>query len=252
MLKLIWHGTASIELVCDEGRILFDPFVPLRGSDVNVKLSDFDGFTDILVTHGHFDHIASLPEIYRRNPSVRIYCTAAPYGALLKKGIPAENLVKIGFGQKLELNGFCIETFHGRHAVLPKATPARLKQILSDRNAGNVPSILRELIRCRENDETVLYQIGAEGRSITLMGSMNLRGDVTYPEGSDILILPYNGWEDNYPPAQRVIERLKPRRIYLDHYDNTFPPVTSPLDLTPVLGRYGERIRALEYCETTL
>ena len=37
MIKLRCHGTAAIELECDSGRILFDPFVPLKGSDVNVK-----------------------------------------------------------------------------------------------------------------------------------------------------------------------------------------------------------------------
>ena len=33
----------------------------------------------------------------------------------------------------------------------------------------------------------------------------------------------------------------------LDHYDDTFPPVTMPLDLNPILNRYGERIKAMEF-----
>lgn len=252
MIKLIWHGTASVELRCDAGRILFDPFIPLKGSQVDVKPEDFDGFTDVLITHGHFDHIASLPQIYRRNPEMRIYCTASPYITLLKKGIPEKNLVKIGFGQELELNGFRLSTFHGKHAVLPKATPSQLKRILSDRNAGNVPATLREVIQCKENDETVLYQIETEGTDITLMGSMNLRDGVDYPIGSDLLILPYNGWEDNFPPAVRVIGALRPEKIFLDHWDDTFPPVTSPLDLEPVLTRFGDRIFTPGYGEITI
>ena len=85
-MKLIWHGTASIELVSSSGRLLFDPFVPLKGSSVPVRIADFDGFTDIFVTHGHLDHIGSLPEIVRRNPEVRIYCTQTPFRTLLGKG----------------------------------------------------------------------------------------------------------------------------------------------------------------------
>ena len=34
-MDLIWHGTAAVEAVCRQGKILFDPFVPLRGSPVS-------------------------------------------------------------------------------------------------------------------------------------------------------------------------------------------------------------------------
>ena len=252
MLKLRWYGTAAIELECDEGKILFDPFVPLTGSDVNVKLEDYDGFADIIVTHGHFDHIASIPEIYRRNPSVKIHCTDAPRKALLRKGISEKNLIKITYGKAFSVNGFRIMPYHGKHAVLPKATVSRLFRILSDKNSQNVPGILKELVVCKESDETVLYQIRADGKTITLMGSMNLREEIDYPIESDALILPYNGWEDNYPPAVRVIETLLPKKVYLDHYDNTFPPVTSEMDLSPIIRRYSDRVVALDYGSTVL
>ena len=35
-MKVIWHGTAAIETACSGGRILFDPFVPLRGADTQM------------------------------------------------------------------------------------------------------------------------------------------------------------------------------------------------------------------------
>ena len=90
--KIIWHGTASVELISDCGRILFDPFVPLKGSPVPVKIDDFDGFTDIFVTHGHFDHITSLTEIVQRNPKTLIHCTKTPYRTLARKGVDRKNL----------------------------------------------------------------------------------------------------------------------------------------------------------------
>ena len=49
-MKIIWHGTASIELINKQGRILFDPFVPLRHSTVPVRIEEFDGFTDVFIT----------------------------------------------------------------------------------------------------------------------------------------------------------------------------------------------------------
>ena len=244
-MELIWHGTASIEAVCREGRILFDPFVPLKGSPVDVKPEDFDGFTDIFVTHGHIDHISDLPKIARRNPEVRIYCTETPGATLAKKSVPEKNLIKIGFGQEWQVQGFTVRTYYGRHAVLPMGDVARGLKMLGSPARGNLPRIIRECLQCRENSETVFYEIEADGRRVCLMGSLNLREDVDYPSGADLLVLPYNGWNDNLPPAVETIERLQPKRVVLDHWDDTFPPLTGPLDLSPVLDRYPGLVAAL-------
>lgn len=246
-MKLTWHGTAAIELENEYGRLLFDPFVPLKHTHIPVTLSDFDGFTDILVTHGHLDHIGHLPEIIQRNPKTKIYCTQTPYQTLIRKGVPSVNLTEITFGQTLDIKGFCIHVMHGRHAVLPSVTVQRLTCALKSPARGNLPWIIKQNRICQENDETVFYQIEAEGKTISLMGSMNLRDHTDYPTDSDVLILPYNGWEDNFPPAIRMIERLKPKRVLLDHYDNTFPPVTTPLDLSPILAYKGVPVIPLKW-----
>ena len=245
-MQIIWHGTASVELVCSSGRIIFDPFVPLKGSETHVDLADYDGFDSIFITHGHFDHIASLPAIVKRSPGVMIYCSAAPYRTLLKKGVPEGNLSLIAFDQTLTVNGFTLRVFHGRHAVLPKATPRRALKILTSPQLGNIPWIVREAITSKEMDETLFYLVEAEGKTLALMGSMNLRPEVDYPTGADLLILPYNGWEDNFPPAVGIVERLKPRAVLLDHYDNSFPPLTTPLDLSPILIRYPGLARPMQ------
>lgn len=243
-MHLIWHGTASVEIISDQNmapsRILFDPFVPLAGSDVLVKIEDFDGFTDIFVTHGHFDHISNLPEVVRRNPDVKIYCTQAPRATLLKKGVDSRNLVLLKYGETLRTGPFRIQALHGRHAILPGFSFARLAYMLRSPARGNLPYIVKEHLSCVEKDETLFYRIDADGKTVCLMGSLNLRDEIEYPAGADLLVLPYNGWEDNYTPAVKVIMRLKPKRVVLDHYDDTFPPVTMPIDLQPIVSRKGK------------
>lgn len=245
-MRVIWHGTAAIELVSESGRILFDPFVPLKGSPVPVRLEDFDGFPDIFVTHGHLDHILSIPEIAARNPSAKIYCTQTPFRTLRAKGLADDALRLIRFGDALEAAGFRIRALHGKHAILPKASLRRLGYALRSPARGNLPKLLRDNRACPENDESVFYCVEAGGRTVCLMGSMNLREDVDYPTGANLLILPYNGWDDCFPPAVRIIERLAPKRVALDHFDDTFPPLTMPLDLTPILEKYEDRVFALE------
>ena len=92
----------------------------------------------------------------------------------------------------------------------------------------------------------MFYQIEADGKTVCLMGSLNIREEVEYPTGCDLLVLPYNGWEDNLPPAVKVIERLQPKRVVLDHYDDSFPPLTMPLDLNPILDRYPGLVTPME------
>ena len=238
-MDLIWHGTAAVEAVCRQGKILFDPFVPLRGSPVKVNIDEYDGFFHIFVTHCHLDHIVDLPAIAKRNPKVVIYCTQTPYETLMRKGVPEKNLSLLHYEDKLTVNGFTVRVFHGKHAVLPKLDRKRLISWIRSPARRNIPYMLKEYKACQEKDETVCYHLEADGKSVFLMGSMNLRHDVAYPTGADILVLPYNGWEDNLLPAVRVIERLKPKKVLVDHYDDTFPPVSSPtVDPTPLLQRY--------------
>ena len=236
---LIWHGTASIEAICDGGRILFDPFVPLKGSPVDVRAEEFDGFSHIFVTHGHLDHTASLPGIVKRNPAVTICCTRAVCRTLRRKGVPAKNLSLLRYGETRRVNGFTVRVYHAKHAVLPKLDRKRLDSWLRSPARGNIPYILWAHMLCPEKGESVLYQFEADGKTVALLGSLNLRDDVGYPVGADVLVLPYNGWDDNLPPAVKTIQRLKPKRVLLDHYDDTFPPLTSTMDVSPLVERYG-------------
>ncbi len=245
-MEIKWHGTASIEMKNQTGRILFDPFVPLKGSDEPANIEDYDGIDDIFITHGHLDHIVSLPMIFQRNPNIRIYCTQTPYRTLVKKGIPESHLVLIEFGNEATIHDFKMKAYHGKHAILPKLSRERLSHMLKSPARGNLPYIIKENSQCREKGETVFYEIETEGKKISLMGSLNLREDTDYPTGSDLLILPYNGWEDNYTPAVKIIDRLNPQKILLDHYDDTFPPITEPLDLNPILQKYRGKIEAMQ------
>ena len=249
-MELIWHGTAAIEAVCAGGRILFDPFVPLYGSPVDVRIEEFDGFSHIFVTHCHLDHVTDLPTIARRNPDVTICCTRTPYETLRRKGVPEKNLSLLRYGETYAAEGFSIRVFHGKHAVLPRLDGARLRSWLRSPARRNLPHVIREYFACREADECVFYQIEADGRTAALMGSLNLRDGTEYPTGADVLVLPSHGWEDDLPPAERVIGRLQPRRVLLDHYDDTFPPVSSPVDLSPILGKYPELVSPMELRKT--
>lgn len=241
-IKIKWYATASLSIAQGNDAMLFDPFLPLRGSEITLSPRCFDGFFHIFITHGHFDHIEAVPGIVARNRGVTVYCTKAPYDTLRRKGVPAENLRHIRPGEVIRVGDMSIRVYPGRHAVLPGISARRVKYLLRSPHKQNLFYIVRENRRCREKDETVLYRVETGGRKIIVMGSLNLRRGTCYPAKADLLILPYNGWDDNFRPAMEVIQRLQPRRVLLDHFDDAFPPITMPIDTRPIREYLGERV----------
>ena len=244
-MDLVWHGTAAIELINGQGSILFDPFVPLKRAPVDGTIEEYDGYPDIFITHCHLDHIVNIPEIVTRNPGTMIYGSNATVEALRRKGVPEKNLTLLHYGDRRSVNGFAVSVFHGKHAVLPKLDAKRVTGWIKSPARRNLPYIIREHRAYQENGESLFYRIEAGGKTVALMGSLNLRDDVDYPTGADALVLPYNGWNDDLPPAVRIVERLKPKRILLDHYDDTFPPVSPAVDVSPLLEKYPDIVTAM-------
>ena len=95
----------------------------------------------------------------------------------------------------------------------------------------NVPWMAYQNRVCKEAKETVAYLIKAEGKTILLLGSLGLDEATIYPMDVDLLILPFQGASDLITPSLEIIEMIKPKRIMLDHFDNTFPPISKKISL---------------------
>ena len=76
----------------------------------------------------------------------------------------------------------------------------------------------------------MMYEVHAEGKRVQVMGSLGLQENQEYPQGADLLILPFQGSEFLEAVALEVVERLQPKRILLDHFDDAFPPVSEHVD----------------------
>ena len=82
------------------------------------------------------------------------------------------------------------------------------------------------------------------------MGSMGLDPEVAYPTGADLLILPYQGKSDPLEYAASLVDRLHPKAVLLDHYDDSFPPMTALVDTAAfekyITEKYNIPCRAME------
>ena len=241
-MKITWFGTASLAVTGSGESLLIDPFFPLNGSPTRVDEAAYAGYDTILVTHGHFDHILNLPSILRQNRAVA-YCTHTPYLTLMARGVPEAQLRRILPGNTLALKGMRVDVYQSRHVQydgkLLRRTFLNPRML---RYAGNLPLILSVFRAMPENGETVAYHIECDGVTVMVLGSLNLADAVEYPTRADLLVLPYQGTSDLLTPALSIIERLRPRAVVLDHYDDAFPPISSAVDVSDIQAALEHRI----------
>ena len=236
-MKITWFGTASLAVEGSGGRLLIDPFFPFKGSPTTVAADAYEGCDDILVTHGHFDHIMSLPGLAER-AGRRIHCTAAPRATLIRLGVPASRIVQIAPGDVFDAAGMTVRVYQSRHVRFDG--PLVRRTLLSPRMlryARNLPRALYGFLAFPEKGETVGFLIECDGRRLFVMGSLNLDDGTDYPTGMDLLALPYQGASDLLTPAARVIARLRPKAVLLDHWDDAFPPISGAVDTSEILNR---------------
>lgn len=233
-MNVTWFGTASLAVEAEGGRLLVDPFFPLKGSPTRVAPDAYAGYDDILVTHGHFDHIMSLPKLLRQGRAT-VHCTETPRQTLLALDVPEDRVEPFRAGDALEIQGMRVRVFQSRHVVFDRALVRRtLLNARMLQYAGNVMTVLMGLRNYPENGEIVGFLIEGDGRSLYVMGSLGMDPGTDYPTGMDLLVLPYQGASDLLTPAMQVIDRLKPTAVLLDHFDDAFPPGSNAVDTSDI------------------
>ncbi|MDR1541047.1 MAG: MBL fold metallo-hydrolase [Clostridiales bacterium] len=211
-MTITWLGCASICLESAGQKIYFDPFLRL------------DAAKHIFITHGHYDHMHYAPHIEGSN----VYCTESPSKLV-------RNPVVISVGDLLRVESFEIRVLKGRHARFDLALVigAALRIFTQPKK---IPFFWRALSDYPEKGETVMFDVRADGKRVTIMGSMALDRDTWYEPGADCLVLPYQGYNDNLAAALPIVERLKPKMVVIDHFDDAFPPITREIEATSFLN----------------
>lgn len=250
-MKITWMTTASVILESEGARAVFDPFFPIPFTDKKITDTPFESSEAyknadaVFLTHGHFDHILFVPRLYK-DTDIPVYATKTPARTLVREGMAEGQIKVISPGDVLNTGPFRIKIYRGRHCVFDAGIIA--KTVFSARMLKNITRMLeiRKISSLYpENGETVYYDIECDGKRTGVLGSLNFCDDVVYPAEADMLVLPFQGRSDIEKYALNVTDRFRPKAVFLDHFDDSFPPMSSEVDTTGFeeeLKRRGIRV----------
>jgi len=237
-MKLKWYGTAMVLIEHEGTHLLFDPFFSLNDKLFKPSFDEFTAVENIFVTHGHFDHIAGIPDIIKLNKKAKVFCTTSPQKTLISKGVEEKRIFEIKPGDVLNIEPFEVRVLKGKHVVFDmKIIIKTLCNLGLLTQWRNLRYILRENKLCAEAGETVIYEINAAGKRMLLLGSLNLDKNIDYPKNVDLLILPFQGRSDIIKYAISFINHLHPKNVLLNHFTDTFPPISSEVKTEPFVSQ---------------
>lgn len=228
-MNITWFGTATLSFSHEGRSILFDPFLPMNRELPSPEIDELAALGDIFITHGHFDHLMYVPKLIQAG-TARVYCSEIAATTLLREGLPQNKIITVIAGDVIENGPFTIKVFRGEHIHFD--LPLIIRTLLGRRTISNLKqfkTVFRQA-KLYPKGEVLVYQVEAGGKKVLHMGSLNLDPAETYPTESDLLTLPFQGRSDLNTYTLNIINRLKPKALYLHHFDDSFPPISDTIN----------------------
>jgi L-ascorbate metabolism protein UlaG (beta-lactamase superfamily) len=248
-VRFTWFGTNGWEITFGNKTILVDPWfvrsdigffsgkfnasAPLQVNEalINQHITRAD---QILIGHGHWDHIMEIPFIAKKT-GAQVIGSETHANIMRAFGVEEGKIVQVKGGEVMTFDGYTIEVFPGLHSLGPT------KKYAVPGHRVSVPTTPATVGELPEGDTLIyLITIGAK-YSIFIMSSANyiersLAG--IRPDVALVASIFANQIHDFTPRLLRALNN--PKVILPTHWDNFERPFSEgPRDLRDVFGDAG-------------
>ena len=251
MLSVTWYGNATLKISTKDSRLVFDPYVTQNPKLPKLRFADIKDVAAILVTHGHFDHVADIPAFSGRFEAPIVLPAEVAENLKKRPGIRSDSFRVPEFLKPLSFGSLTATMYRGRHIKFDQ--PLVAKTLL---RAITAPKRFLEIAKAPfPEGRCVCWLIEYQGFKLFHLGSLGLDPDETYPADVDLLSVPLQGHSKIHTMAFDMIEKFKPKSVLLHHFDDGFPPVSQQIPTEPIVERLNKmhpetKIMVPEYGKT--
>ena len=242
-----WFGTNGWEITFGNKTILIDPwFNRFESGFLQNKLShDTLLPTDtalidqhvrkadqILVGHGHWDHMADVPYIAKKTGAM-VIGSETHANVMRAAGVPEGKIVQVKGGEYMQFDGYTIEVFPSVHSMggtKKYAVPGHLVSV-----PGSPPTKVGDL----PEGDTLIYVLRIGGKyTIFLMSSGNYVERAIAGLKPDVALIAPLFSNNTFDFTPRLVRALNyPKLVLPTHWDNFEAPLTgAPTDLRAIYG----------------
>jgi L-ascorbate metabolism protein UlaG (beta-lactamase superfamily) len=245
-VTLRWWGNNSWEIRLPGGKtVLIDPWLTRfrtgtyssAGADPETPLSVdtalIDHYVDsgelradqILVTHGHYDHLTDVPYLATKTGAT-VLGTETHLNLLAALGAPEDQFAVATGGEYFTFDGYTIRVLRSLHSASGTRAAVPFPGTRPGLGAGTLPApkVIRELVE----GGTLAYQVSGGGVSVLDFGGSNYVESELAGLRPDVVLVPAGGGMI-YDYVARLLRAVgRPRYVIPTHWDDFDYPLSEP------------------------
>jgi L-ascorbate metabolism protein UlaG (beta-lactamase superfamily) len=253
-VRLRWLGTNAWEFTTDMATVLIDPWVSRfptgaytsEGADPETDIEVHEDVVDehlpkadtILVTHGHWDHIADVPYLAKQTGAT-VLGTETHLNLLRAMEAPEAQLSQLVGGELYQFDGYTVEVFRSSHSA-----SGEHKQILfGGTRPGSVPKRPKKIKDLVEGG-SLTYLLDFGGVSFFNAGSASFHEpEIAGIRPTAVFVQPGGKHTPEY--VERLLEATGfPPYVIATHWDDFDKPLTEPAVAGGDVEALRERVAA--------
>jgi L-ascorbate metabolism protein UlaG (beta-lactamase superfamily) len=243
-MRIKWRGTAALLLESGGTTIAFDPFLKRNKKLPQPNVDEVGSADGAFITHPHFDHFADIEKFTAAGLPV-VYVSQQGIENGYKNGFSVPTMQKlqpIFAGDTIKIGAFEVTVYESKHCKFDLGLI--FSKVLNPKSWCKLRALLSLALTHKKfpiKSSVFAFDVTDGKKRVFILGSAGKAEGVDYPKNADLLVFPFQGRSNMYAYAMPFVEEFQPKTIMLDHFDDSFPPLSKRVKTEKFIKRVAEK-----------